>query len=114
MHNKLFFTHGHFKFLIEGQILVKKECETLNIPFNLLNKFPENLAKLATKYGIGSMVYAFYPSICFKNIIETVLNLIPKHISVIQVDARNIVNRKEDLEYLVGFPKVYNNKYMKN
>lgn len=68
-----------------GLKLVKKECEDLNIPFYLLNNSPQDLAKIVTENQIGAIVCDFYPLRYPKNLVDTVLGLLPKNVSVIQV-----------------------------
>nr|XP_023024919.1 deoxyribodipyrimidine photo-lyase-like [Leptinotarsa decemlineata] len=123
-------TMRHFKFLIEGLKLLKKECESLNIGFYLLNSAPKDLAKSIVDNNIGGVICDFSPLKHPKKLQEVLLEHLPDDVPVVQVDAHNIVpvwkasDKQEGMakflrtkitkqlpEYLTGFPIIRRHKY---
>lgn len=82
----------HLKFLLGGLEEVHRKCKELNINFRLLLGHPvENICQYIEDENIGGIVCDFSPLRSSKEAVEIVINVLPKGVSFVQVDAHNIV-----------------------
>lgn len=127
-------TLRHMKFMLGGLEEVHKECKKLDINFRLLLGHPvESICQYIEEENIGGVVCDFSPLRTFKEAVEIVKNVLPKDITLVQVDAHNIVpvweaSEKQEYsartirnkinirlkEFLVEFPPVIKHPYKYN
>ncbi|KAL5275566.1 phr.2 family protein [Megaselia abdita] len=85
-------TWRHMKFLLGGLEKVHKECKSLQINFRLLRGYPvESINEYIEDENIGGVVCDFSPLRTPKEDVEILKNVLPKDITLVQVDAHNIV-----------------------
>ncbi|XP_018319593.2 deoxyribodipyrimidine photo-lyase isoform X1 [Agrilus planipennis] len=124
-------TRRHNNFLINGLKEVAEECSRLNIKFHLINGDPcKSLVDIVIRNNIGSVICELNPLRKPKKWQQTVKGMLPNDVSLVQVDAHNIVpvwitSSKQELaartirpkinrnleEYLTGFPMVSKHEY---
>lgn len=85
-------TIRHMKFLLGGLEEVYEECKILQINFRLLLGHPvESICQYIEEENIGGVVCDLSPLRKSSEAIEIIKNILPKDITLVQVDAHNIV-----------------------
>ncbi|CAG0913578.1 unnamed protein product [Notodromas monacha] len=108
-------TIRHFRFMLKGLQEVEKECRELEIPFHLLpGQANEVLVNFVKSNKIGVVVTDFAPLRVPLKWVDDVKNNVPRDVSVVRVDAHNVVpvwiaSEKQEYAARTIRPKIHRN-----